>query len=225
MGVLARTAVKTIVKIEVATSAGEDRALARTLGTPANAASVTDLLWDPGGTRRVTVSALAQISLAKTTEVAVTGAGKKNTQIALQNPLLHPDHPRLYNFLLPLSQDHSISRILQYIVRPQANTRPKNPSTRLSEVSFRPSHREGVNSNYHASLDTKGLMKLPSIPFDIADGNVKINLVDFTASLKEAVVQMRDLVEDFSEGDFWISGWHKPLMRHVLNSVSHHHPG
>ena len=67
-------------------------------------------------------------------------------------------------------------------------------------------------------------MKLPSIPFDIADGNSQMNLVNFTASLKEAVMQIRDLGEDFSEDGFWIPGWHKPLMRHVLNSVSHHHP-
>ena len=62
------------------------------------------------------------------------------------------------------------------------------------------------------------------IPFDIADGNSQMNLVNFTASLKEAVAQIRDLGEDFSKGDFWIPGWHKPLMRHVLNSVSHHYP-
>ena len=51
-----------------------------------------------------------------------------------------------------------------------------------------------------------------------------MNLVNFTASLKEAVVQIGDLVEYFKEDGFWIPGWHKPLMRHVLNSVSHHYP-
>ena len=51
-----------------------------------------------------------------------------------------------------------------------------------------------------------------------------MNLVNFITSLKEAVAQIRDLAEDFSEDDFWIPGWHKPLMRHVLNSVSHHYP-
>ena len=67
-------------------------------------------------------------------------------------------------------------------------------------------------------------MKSPAIPFDIADGNSQMNLVNFTAFLKEAVAQIRDLEEDFSEDSFWIPGWHKPLMRHVLNSVSHHYP-
>ena len=67
-------------------------------------------------------------------------------------------------------------------------------------------------------------MKLPSIPFDVADGNSQMNLVNSTASFKEAVVQIRDLGEDFSVDRFWIPGWHEPLMRHVLNSVSHHYP-
>ena len=51
-----------------------------------------------------------------------------------------------------------------------------------------------------------------------------MNLVNFTASLKEAVAQIRDLGEDLSEDHCGIPGWHKPLMRHVLNSVSHHYP-
>ena len=67
-------------------------------------------------------------------------------------------------------------------------------------------------------------MKLPTIPFAMADGNSQVNLGDFTASLKEAVAQIRDLEESFSEDGFWIPGWHKPPMRHVLNSVSHHYP-
>ena len=69
--------------------------------------------------------------------------------------------------------------------------------TRLSQFSSRPSHREDVNRKCYASLDTKGLMKLPMIPFDIADGNFQMNLVNFTTSLQEAVAQIRDLVEDF----------------------------
>ena len=77
MGVVARTAVETIVKTAVTTSDGEGTALARTSGTPASAAPETDLLRDPGWTRRVIVSALAQISLAETADVAVTGVGKK----------------------------------------------------------------------------------------------------------------------------------------------------
>ena len=64
-------------------------------------------------------------------------------------------------------------------------------------------------------------MKLPTIPFDIADGNSQMSLVKFTASIEKAVAQVRDLDEDFREDKFWIPGWHKALMRHVLNSVSH----
>ena len=44
-------------------------------------------------------------------------------------------------------------------------------SMRLSEVSSCPSHREDANRKCYAFLDTKGLMKLPTIPFDIADRN------------------------------------------------------
>ena len=51
-----------------------------------------------------------------------------------------------------------------------------------------------------------------------------MNLVNFTASLKKAVAPIRDLGEDFSDDGFWIPGWHKPLMHHVLNSVSRHYP-
>ena len=75
-------------------------------------------------------------------------------------------------------------------------------STLLSEISSRPSQREDVNRKCYASLDNKGLMKLLSIPFDTADGNFRMNLVNFTASLKEAVSQTRDLGEDFSEDGF-----------------------
>ena len=49
-------------------------------------------------------------------------------------------------------------------------------------------------------------MKLPAIPFKIADGNSQMNLVNFTASLKEAVSQIRNLGEVFSEGGFGIPG-------------------
>ena len=42
-------------------------------------------------------------------------------------------------------------------------------SALLSEISSRPSQREDVNRKCYASLDTKGLMKLPSIPFDVAE--------------------------------------------------------
>ena len=54
-------------------------------------------------------------------------------------------------------------------------------------------------------------------------GISQINLVSFAAFLKEAVAQIRDLGDDFSQDNIWIPGWHKPLMRHVLNSVFHHH--
>ena len=51
-----------------------------------------------------------------------------------------------------------------------------------------------------------------------------MNLVNFTPSLREAVAQIRDLGDDFSEDEFRISEWHKPLMLHLLNSVSYHYP-
>ena len=75
-------------------------------------------------------------------------------------------------------------------------------SALLSEVFSRPSQREDANHKCYASLDTKGLMKLPSTPFDIADGNSRMNLVNFTASLKKAVAQIRDLGRDFSEDGY-----------------------
>ena len=75
-------------------------------------------------------------------------------------------------------------------------------STLLPEISSRPSQKEDVNRECYASLDTNGLMKLPAIPFDIADGNSQMNLVNFTAFLKEAVAQIRDSEEDFSEDGF-----------------------
>ena len=80
MGVAARTAAEIIVKTPVTTGGGEGKALARNPGTSASAAPATDLLRDPGETRRVTVPALAQISLAETTDVAVTGEGKKKSR-------------------------------------------------------------------------------------------------------------------------------------------------
>ena len=95
-------------------------------GTPESATLVTDLLRDPGGTRRVIASTLAQIPPAATTGVAATGVGRKKTEIALQIPHPPPGRPRLNNFLLPLSQDSSKSRFLQYIIRPQVRLRLKN---------------------------------------------------------------------------------------------------
>ena len=136
MAVAARTAAETVVKTAVTTSAGKGTALAKTPGTPASATPEIDLLWNPGGTRRVTIPALAQISLAETTDVAVTGVGKKIIKIALQNPHLQLDQPRRYNLLFHLSQDHSISRFLQYIIWPQANSRRK--SSLRACPSFRP---------------------------------------------------------------------------------------
>ena len=62
------------------------------------------------------------------------------------------------------------------------------------------------------------------MPFDIADGNSQINLANFTASLNEAVAQIRDLGNESSEDNVWIPGWHTPLMWHELNSVSHYNP-
>ena len=89
---------------------------------------VTDLLRDPGGKRRVIVPAAVQapISLVETTDVVVTGVEERKIGIARQTPHLQPDQPRRYNLLHPLSQDHSISRLLQYIIRSQANPHPKH---------------------------------------------------------------------------------------------------
>ena len=116
----------------------------------------------------------------------------------------------------------SLPRLQQVAFPAVHHPTPSEPASEkssvlLSEISSRPSQREDVNRKCYASLDTKGLMKLPSIPFDIADGNSH-------ASLKEAVAQIRDLGEDFSDDGFWIPEWHKPLTRHVLSSVSHHYP-
>ena len=76
MGAAAREAAETIAKTVMTTSGGEGTALAR---TPASAAPVTDLLRDPGGKRRVIVPApaLAPITLAEKTDVAVTDVKDK----------------------------------------------------------------------------------------------------------------------------------------------------
>ena len=70
----------------------------------------------------------------------------------------------------------SLSRLQQVAFPTVHHPTPSEPasvksSALLSEISSRPSQREDVNRKCYASLDTKGLMKLPSIPFDIADGN------------------------------------------------------
>ena len=103
MDVAARTVVTIIVKIPVTTVGGADTALARTSRTLPSVAPVADLLRDPGGTRRLIVPVPAQISLAETADVAVTGVLKRNTKITLQFLHPHPDHPRWNNFLPPLS--------------------------------------------------------------------------------------------------------------------------
>ena len=58
---------------------------------------------------------------------------------------------------------------------------------------------------------TKGLMKLPTIPFDIADEKFQMDLANSAASLRETVAQVIDLGDDFSENEFWIPEWHKSL--------------
>ena len=127
MGVAARTVAETVVETLVTTSGGTGTALARTSRTPASADPEMELLRDPGGMRKVTVPTLAPIPLVATTDVAATGVGNKKIKTALQIPHSHPDHLRRNNLLLPLSQSDSISRFLQYIIRPQANPRPKTP--------------------------------------------------------------------------------------------------
>ena len=72
----ARTVVTIIMKTPVTTAGGAGTALARTSRTPASATAVTDLLQDPGGTRRVMILALAQISPAEAADVAVTRVEK-----------------------------------------------------------------------------------------------------------------------------------------------------
>ena len=81
MGVAAKTAAETIMKTAVTTRGGEDTALARTPGTPASVAPKTDLLRDPGGTRRVIVPATAQISPTERTDAAVIGIKAKKIAV------------------------------------------------------------------------------------------------------------------------------------------------
>ena len=76
-GVAARTVVETIVEALVTTSGGAGTTFARTSRNPASAASVADLLRDPGGIRRAIDPTLAQIPLVATTDVAATGVGRK----------------------------------------------------------------------------------------------------------------------------------------------------
>ena len=141
MDVAARTVAETIVKTAVTTSGGEDIAPAKTRRTPASAPPATYLLRDPGGNRRVIVPAttLAPISLAETTDVAVTGVQEKKIGIARQNPHFQHDQLHRYHSLHPLSKYYSVSRFLQHIIRSQANPRPKNPP-RASQ-RFRPGGR------------------------------------------------------------------------------------
>ena len=68
---------ETIVETLGTASSGAGTTLARTSRTPASAAPVTDLLRDPGGTRRAIAPTLAQIPLFATTDVAATGVGRK----------------------------------------------------------------------------------------------------------------------------------------------------
>ena len=126
------------------------------------AAPVTDLLRAPGGKRRVIVpaTALAPITLAETTDLTVTGLGdNKNQDNSTESAspsrstapvqLPAPSLPRPQH--LPLLAVHHPG---------PSETAHKN-STRISEVSSRPSQREDVNRKCYASLDSKGLMKFP----------------------------------------------------------------
>ena len=112
MGVAARTVVKIILKTPVTTAGGAGTALARSSRTPASAAPVADLLRYPGGKRRVIVPVLADIPLAETADVVVTGVEKRKPKIALQNPHLHPEHPRPNNFPFPNSANSTNSASL-----------------------------------------------------------------------------------------------------------------
>ena len=100
MDAAAGATAEAIVKRAVTTSGEEVTTLVRTLGTPASTASGTHLLRDPGGERKSTVprTALAQITLAEITDVAVTGVEGKKLIKALKHPHFHSDQPCRYNF-------------------------------------------------------------------------------------------------------------------------------
>ena len=166
------------MKTSVTTSGGEDTALARNPGTSASAAPVTDLLRGLGGTRRGIVPAQARISLTETTEVVVTGVEKKKNQHSFAESIYPPRSTAPVQPPAPsLPRPQHLAFPTVHYPAPN-ETAPEKSSTRLSEVLPRPSHREDVNRKCYASLDTKGLMKLPTIPFDIADGNSQMNLVN-----------------------------------------------
>ena len=125
---------------------------------------MTDLLRDPGGTGRVILhDVLAQISLAETVDVAVTGVENKKKQDRSAESTSWSRSPAPEQLPAPP------------LPKPQhpAPSKPasEKSSALLSGVLSRLSQREGVNRKYYASLDTKGLMKLPTIPFDTADGS------------------------------------------------------
>ena len=186
---------------------------------------MTNFLRDPGGERReiVPATALVPIPLAEIIDVAATGVEKKN-----QDGSAESTSPSRSTALIQLPAP-SLSRP-QHLTLPTVHhsvlsETASETSTRLSEIASHPGLREDVNRKCYASLGTKGLMKLPTIPFDFDGGKSLMNLANFSASLKETVAQIRDLGEDFSEDEFWIlPGWHKALMRHVLNPLSHHYP-
>ena len=202
MGVAARTAAETIVKTAGTTSGGEGTALTRTPGTPASAAAETDLLRDPGGTRRVIVFCSSSDFSRQDNRRRSHRCRKENNQDSSTesaSPSRSPAPEQLPAPSLPRPQHLALPTV--YHPAPSQPV-PENSYTRLSEVSSRPSHREDANRKCYASLGTKSLMKLPTIPFDIADGNSQMNIVNFTASLKEAAAQIRDLGDDFREDGF-----------------------
>ena len=166
-----------------------------------------DLPRNPRGKRGVIVpvTALAPIFFSETTDVAVTDVEEKKTGLLVRNRTSRPINCTGTSLGTKRTRARKILHALvRGFIPPQSEGRRKSLMLRVPR---------------HERSD-----EFSNDPFDIADGNSQMNLVNYTASLKEAVAQIRNLGEDFSEDYFWIPGWHKPLMRYVLNSVSHHYP-
>ena len=218
MGAAARTAAETIATTVVTTSGGEEKALARTPRTPASADPVTDLLRNLGGERRVIVPAttLAPSTLAETIDGAVTGVLEEKKiglvfRIGISSPINRADT----NSCTPSPKTTASRASCSTSLGPKQNCIRKIHA--LVRGLVPPEPERWPKSQILRVPRSKGLMKLPTIPFDIADGISELNFVVLTASFKEAVAQIRGLGEDFSEGDFWIPGWD------VFNSVSQHY--
>ena len=140
---------------------------------------MTDLLRAPCGKRRVIVpvTALGPITLAETTDVILTGVEKnKNLDNSAESASLSRSTTPVQLRAPSLSRPQYLP--LFTVHHPGPSKTAYENSTRMSEVSARPSQREDVNRKCYASLDTKGLIKLPTIRFDIGDENSQMNLLN-----------------------------------------------